>query len=445
MHSEASTRTEPAVCFGCAQQCGVLVQVENERVTAVSGDKSHPTSAGFICPKGTGAHVLHNDASRIDVPLKRIGERGGGEWQETTWDEALDEIAEKISRLTESFGRETLAYSYGTLHGADSGIGERFMHLFDSPNAVGQDKVCYGPNALGEALTYGFGTTFYTNPVPGKTRCIVLWGFRPSASMPLMWGRIASARREGAKLIVIDPERTHEADVADLWLQIRPGSDVALALSLIQSIVSQDLHDTDFVEEHTTGFDALVERSLDYPPSIGAQHTWVPEQDIVAAAQMIARDGPTLVQGGNGLCQSGSTAVQSARAISCLISITGNLGVEGAHALAGPPRDIVANGEAVLAGALSDAQRDKRLGAERFATIGPGYRALDDAMSRKWYGKRHILSWLTSGHEPTLWDAITKEDPYPVKALIVQGHNAVGACADASSAIEALASQNLEL
>jgi len=445
MPSETSIRTEAAVCFGCAQQCGVLVRVENERVTEITGDRSHPVSAGFVCPKGAGAHVLHNDESRIQVPLKRVGPRGSGSWQEITWDQALDEIAEKISSLSTTFGPETLAYSYGTLHGSDSGIGERFMHLFDSPNAVGQDKVCYGPNALGESLTYGFGTTFYTAPVAGKTGCIVVWGFRPSASMPLMWGEITRARREGAKLIVIDPERTHEAEVADLWLQSRPGSDVALALSLIHCIVSEGMHDDAFVEKHTSGFAELAARALEYTPARAAELTWVAEEDIVAAARMIAREGPTLVQGGNGLCQSGSTAVQSGRALACLISITGNIGVEGAHALVGPPRDVVANGDAVLADSLSDAQRDKRLGGSTFATIGPGYRALDEAMSRRWYGKQHILSWLSTGHEPTLWQAITNADPYPVKALVVQGHNAVGACANAGAAIEALTSENLEL
>ena len=445
MPSETRIKTEPAVCFACAQQCGLLVESENGRITRITGDRNHPVSAGFVCPKGAGAHVLHYDESRIDVPLKRVGPRGSGKWQETTWDEALDEIAGTISRLSADFGPETLAYSFGTLHAADWGIGERFMNLFGSPNAAGQDKVCYGPNALGESLTYGFGPTFYTAPVAGKTRCVVVWGFRPSASMPLLWGHIVRARREGAKLIVIDPERTHEAGLADIWLQNRPGSDVALALSLIHCVVGAGLHDAAFVAEHTLGFDELRERALEYPPARAAELTWVAEQDIAAAAHTIASSGPTVIHGGNGLCQSGTTAVQSGRALACLIAITGNLGVEGGHALAGPPRDIIANGDAVLTDALTDVQREKRLGAERFAHIGRGYGALDDAMSRVWYGKRHILSWLATAHEPTLWQAIKTERPYPVKALIVQGHNAVGASANARATMEALTSENLEL
>ncbi len=391
------------------------------------------------------AHELHNSSSRVHVPLKRVGPRGSGEWQETTWDEALKEIATTISDLAGSFGPETLAYSYGTLHGSDSGIGERFMHLFDSPNAVGQDKVCYGPNALGESLTYGFGPTFYTTPTPGKTRCMVIWGLRPSASMPLLWREIVRARREGAKLIVIDPERTHEAESADLWLQSRPGTDVALALSLIHGVIEGGYHDAEFVEEHAVGFDELRERARAYPPERGAEISGVSEPDLLAAAQMIATHGPTLIHGGNGLCQSGVAAVQAGRALACLIAITGNIGVEGAHALLGPPRDVLANGEALEAGALSNLQREKRLGADSFPVIGRGYNALEEAMSRGWHGNRHIPSWLATAHEPTLWQAITQERPYGVKALIIQGHNAVGACANAAAAVEALSSENLEL
>ena len=263
--------------------------------------------------------------------------------------------------------------------------------------------------------------------------------------MPLLWGQIVRARRAGAKLIVVDPQRTHEAELADVWLQNRPGSDTALALSLIHVIVREGLHDAAFVEEHTAGFDDLCERALDYSPATGEQLSWVPGQEIVAAARMIARDGPTLVHGGNGLCQSGTNAVQSARALACLIAITGNIGRDGAHALNGPPRDLVANGDAVLAPALSNIQREKRLGAETFAQLGRGYGALDEAMSGAWYGKRHVMSWLATAHEPTLWRAITAERPYPVKALILQCHNAVGAGANAKTVAEALTSEKLDL
>jgi len=437
--------TKPIVCTGCSQQCGLLAHTEDGRITKLTGDRDHPSSRGFICPKGANAHLLHYDADRVHRPLKRVGRRGGGEWLEIEWEQALDEIAASISRLTKAHGRETLAYSFGTMHGADVGVGERFMNLFGSPNSVGQDKVCYGPNVLAECLTYGWGPTMYSYPAPGTTRCEVLWGFRPSASMPLLWGAITAARRAGAKLIVIDPQRTHEAERADLFLQVRPGADTALALGLINLIVSESLYDHDFVASQTVGFDDLALRAAEYTPETTERLTDVPADQVVAAARMFARNGPAIVHGSNGLCQSGNMAVQAGRALACLASVTGNVGVPGGHGLAGPPRDIVSNGDAVECDALSPAQRAKRLGAETFPSIGSGYDDLSDAMSAAWYGERHALSWTCSGHEPTLWRAITDEQPYPVKALILQSHNAVGSAANAKAAAAALLSDNLEL
>ncbi len=433
------------VCCGCAQQCGVLAHVSAGRITRITGDRDHPRSAGFICPKGSNAHLLHYDSNRLHYPLRRRGPRGSGTWDRVEWDEALDEIAGVLVSVAERYGPESVAYTFGTLHGADWGIGERFMNLFGSPNTVGQDKVCYGPNVLGEALTYGFGPTFYTYPAPGKTACIVVWGMRPSASMPLLWKQIVRARREGAKLIVIDPERTLEARMADLWLQNRPSSDVAVALGLINQIIAEGLYDADVVRDRTVGFAALRARAAEYPPDRVAKLSWVAPERLTEAARLYATNRPSIVHGGNGLCQSGTMAVQSGRAIACLIAITGNLGVPGGHSLAGPPRDLIANGDAVLAQALPDSQRRKRLGAQTFPHIGYGYQDLDDAVSAAWYGKRHILSWLATGHEPTLWKAITTEEPYPVKAVIVQYHNAVGAGANARRTAEALTSDKLEL
>lgn len=439
------TATKSIVCTGCSQQCGLIAHTSNGRIVKLTGDRDHPTSRGFICPKGANAHLLHYDSKRLHRPLKRVGPRGGGEWREIDWERALDEIADSIAHLTEVHGRETLAYSFGTMHAADVGVGERFMNLFGSPNSVGQDKVCYGPNVLAECLTYGWGPTMYSYPVAGTTRCEVLWGFRPSASMPLLWGAITATRRTGAKLIVIDPQRTHEAERADLFLQIRPGADTALALGLINVIVIESLYDEEFVKSETLGFEDLARRAGDYTPERTAQLTDVPVEQIHTAARMFAHNGPAIVHGSNGLCQSGNMAVGAGRALACLAAITGNVGVPGGHGLAGPPRDIVSNGNAVECDALSPAQRAKRLGAETFPSIGSGYDDLGDAMSAAWFGERHALSWTCSGHEPTLWRAITEQQPYPVTALILQSHNAVGSAANAKATAAALLSDNLEL
>ncbi len=445
MSAHASTGSHPVVCCACSQQCGIVVDVSDNEVVAIRGDKEHPISQGFICPKGKYAHELHDHPDRIHQPLKRSGPRGSGRWTEIEWEQALDEIADQIARITGEHGREALAYSFGTFRGGDWGIGERFMNLFGSPNACGQDKICYGPTALAETLTYGFGPSVFTAPIAGTTRCIVVWGMRPSASAPLLWKAIHAARKAGAKLIVIDPEYTREAARADLWLQARPGSDCDLALGLLKVVIERDLIDHEFVREHTTGFDALKIRIGERDLNAIASDVGVTVAQIEAAAEMISTQTPSLINAGNGLCQSGTVAVQTGRAVACLIAITGNLGIEGGHALSGPPRDIVGNGMMLNADALEPAQRAKRLGADRFAYLGSGYDDVNANVAKAWYGNQHVMSWFGTAHEPSLWRAITEEHPYAVKALIVQHHNPLGANANSAMVAQALTSEKLEL
>jgi anaerobic selenocysteine-containing dehydrogenase len=439
-------QVKPVLCVACSQQCGVLVRVENGRVVEISGDKEHPVSAGFICVKGARAAEFHSRPDRIHWPLKRLGARGEDRWERIGWEQAIDEIAGRLRELRDQYGPESIAASTGTLHGSDWGMGERFLNLLGSPNMVGQDKVCNGPIAIGEALTSGYGLTGYSPPIPGTTKCVVLWGMRPAAGKPLAWKKIVAAMRAGTKLIVVDPLRTLEARQADLFVQLRPGTDCALALGWLNVIISEGLYDREFVAGETVGFEALRERAAEYTPSRVAEITWLPESMIVESARMFASNGPAILGPGNGLCQVGATSVQAARALSCLVAITGNLNRPGGHMMIGPPRKIVSNGDAILYDRLSDAQRDKRLGADRFTLLGgPGYRMFADAMGRAWYGQRHIFSIFTSAHEPLLWEAITRQQPYPVKALIAQYHNPLGGSPNAREVAAALKHPNLDL
>jgi anaerobic selenocysteine-containing dehydrogenase len=432
------------ICCACSQQCGVVVRLENGHITRVSGDKAHPISQGFICTKGARAAELHYDSNRVHWPLKRVGKKGEGRWQQVGWEEALDDIAAKLQALISSFGPESIALTFGTIHGSDWGIGERFFNLLGSPNSVGQDKICSGPTTIAEALTYGFGPSG-TSPASGVTKCVVLWGRRASASAPLLWGQIVKAHHEGAKLIVVDPLRTTEARQADVWLQLKPGSDAALALGWLHVIFREELYDRDFVQRHTVGFAELEKRAREYPPQRVAELTWIAEQEIVKSARSYARNSPALMVAGNGLCQIGLGAVQGSRALACLVAVTGNLNRKGGNGLAGPPRSIVANGDMMLAARLPSEQRRKRLGSEHFWLLSKSYDRFDYAMSQTWYGKHHLLNWTASAHEPSLWRAITTQQPYPVRALFVQHHNPVGASANARQVAQALRSPNLEL
>ena len=443
--SSATSIEKRVTCCGCVQQCGLRVSVLDGHVTAVRGDPAHPASQGYVCPKATDAPGILYHPDRVHRPRKRVGPRGAGQWQEISWDQAITEIAAHIAAITAGHGAESLAYSYGTFRGGDWGIGERFLNRFGSPNSCGQDKICYGPITLAETLTYGYGPTVFSWPQPDITRCVAVWGMRPIASSPLLWREISRAHRAGAKLIVIDPLHTQEARHADVWLAPLPGSDAALALALLKVIIENAWHDAEFVNAHCVGFDALREHLAAYHLDELASVCGLALSDIVAVAEAIACHSPTVINAGNGLCQSGTPALQTARAIANLVAVTGNLGRVGGHGLAGPPHDIRGNGLMLDADALSLTQNAKRLGAERFPFLGAGYHDVDRAVAAAWHGHRHAMSWIATAHEPTLWRAITDGQPYPVKALVVQHHNPLGANPNAAAAARALMSENLEL
>ncbi|NTV33546.1 MAG: molybdopterin-dependent oxidoreductase, partial [Deltaproteobacteria bacterium] len=220
------TETRRTYCGLCHPRCGLLLEMEDGRAVKVTGDAQHPITRGRTCSRGKLMldHVYHKD--RLNAPLKRKGERGSGQWERIAWNRALDEVAEKIASLRDKHGAETLAFSHGTkrtYHWDE----RRFFNLFGSPNIFGANNVCMCPSQAVEYATYG---GFAWGDVM-QTKCVVLWGHAPSHSDPIgLYGMILAAKKNGARLIVVDPRRIPEAEKADLFLQIRPGTDVALML-----------------------------------------------------------------------------------------------------------------------------------------------------------------------------------------------------------------------
>ena len=210
--------------------------------------------------------------------------------------------------------------------------------------------------------------------------------------------------KNGAKLIVVDPRKTDLAARADHWLQIRPGTDDALALGMLHVIIKEKLYDKDFVNRWTIGFDEFAERVEEYPPEKVAEITWIPAEAIRAAARLYATTKPACIQWGNGIDQNINT-FQTARAIHCLSAITGNLDVPGGDVFWVPPAGVKVHST------HSDQSLtlNERITPEiKSKMIGRGkYKVLDNAVIHP----RHLL------------DAIMSGQPYPVKALFVMGSN----------------------
>ena len=234
-----------AWCGPCHQRCGLTLKIENGRAVSVSGDTNHPISRGFMCGRGKTIleHLYHKD--RVNYPLKIVGKRGADEWKKVSWNDALDEIADRLNSIREKYGSESLAFFYGTYRAYGWPI-KRFFNLFGSPNTAGAQNICRCPAWTVEWATYG-APCF---PDVRNTSLIVLWGSHPKDSRPHpVWGEIKMAKKHGAKIITVDPMKNAEAELADVWLPVRPGTDLMIMLSWIKLIIEEELYDKEFVQK----------------------------------------------------------------------------------------------------------------------------------------------------------------------------------------------------
>lgn len=435
-----------SICCHCESRCGILVELDEDgRPAAVKGDPSHPVSRGFLCPRGRAAVDYYEDPRRLRVPLKRRGARGEGQWEEVSWDAALDEIAAKLLAIAEESGAEAAAYLNGTLFAGDGWFGNRLLHKLGSPNCGGAGLMCGGPQFAAGALTFGFASAF-PEVIPGVTETVAVWGQHPSASAPMYWGLIRQAQRQGAKLLVVDPRPTLESRHADLWLRPRPGTDAALALSMIDVIIEAGLLDEEFVGRWTSGLEDLARRAAEYPPERAAEITGVPPARIREAVEIYAGRRPAALSAGTPNGQ-GRNALNLERSLQILIALTGNFERPGGNHLYGPLPDVGSEVTYDAFGELSPEQRGKRLGAARFRLHGEGVELLSEAAGRVWYGIDHPVTRRSLGiaHPPSIFEAISTGEPYQVRALLVSHHNAVGAYSGSESAVRALTDPKLEL
>jgi len=375
------------------------------KLVKVTGDPDSPLSRGYICAKGKASPELLYHPDRLKYPLKRIGTRGENRWQRITWDEALDTISEKLFEVRREFGAESFVGARGTGRPYQV-MFHRFLNCFGTPNNIGFAHLCYFPRLTVSAMTcgtlpvcdyYGFGGVY--------PQCVLVWGCNISetgASDGMCGHQITMALKRGARLIVVDPRKTGLAARADKWLQVRPGTDDALAMGMLHTVIKEELYDKDFVEKYTVGFDELVERIEEYTPEKMAEITWVPAEDIREAARLFATSRPACTQWGNGV-DHGSNNLQTSRAILILSGITGNMDVPGGNAFWVLPEGVVVQSSRLGSGIemsdrLSPEARSKKIGIEKYP-ITPTINSTD------------------------FIETVLSEKPYPVKALFIMGSN----------------------
>ena len=324
------TLVHAACPHDCPDACGVLITVEDGRATRIQGDPNHPVTRGFLCAKVAKYLDRVYSPDRVLYPMRRIAAKGvasktGSEvWQRITWNEALDEIAERFRSIIAEFSPEAiLPYSYGGTLGALNGasMDRRFFTRLGASEL--ERTIC---SSAGEAgLESVMGVKLGTEPDQFvHSRYIIAWASNIHGNNVHLWPFIVEARRKGAKLVVIDPYRTRTAACADWYLPVNPGTDGALALAMMHVIIGEGLHDTDYVAKYTLGFDQLREKVKAYPPERAAQWTGISAEDIRKLAREYATTRPAVIRVNYGV-QRSENGGMATRAISMLPCITGSL------------------------------------------------------------------------------------------------------------------------
>jgi len=389
----------------CFQVCGIDAYVKEGKLIKVEGMTAHPFSHGVVCPRGQQLPSYLYSPERLKHPIKK---EGGG-WRRVSWDEALDTIAHKLQNIKGDYGAHSVVFSVGSI-GAEnieiSAFAQRFRGLFGTPNFFSIEAHCFRSRIMARLLTFGT----YPLEDPDNAECIVLWGHNPEASEPPLASRIYEATDRGLKLIVIDPKRIPLAR-RGIHVQLRPGTDCALALAMMNVIIRENLYDKEFVEKYATGFERLVEHVSNYPPERVEKICGVPAADIRKISQTFAEaESASIIQGINSLDQH-INGFQNNRALAILHAITGNYDVPGGWTTNPFMR-------------LTDLRipvEEEPIGADAHP------------MFRRFWG-------MTSpyGQQMLLADVILTERPYPIKAMIVSGGNPAAAWPDTHKFKEAL-------
>jgi anaerobic selenocysteine-containing dehydrogenase len=366
--------------------CRINVEVDNGRIVKV--EPNPDDVAADLCTRTEGLIEWEYSKERLSKPLKR--EASG--WKEITWDEALDFIAEKLTEIKKQYGARAVVVNtgQGLVRNVDRRAAKRFARAFETPNFTSGDSFCFWSRAVGHTIAFGINDSM-ANTDFEYSECIFVIGHNPSESGRQSERRIMAAKARGAKLIVVDPRKIPLAKEADIYTTIRPGTDCALILSMLNVIISEKLYDKEFVAKWTHGFDEFAEHVKAYLPEKVAKVTWVPAETIRAMARMYAQNHPAAMSSGVAIdhCTCGA---QSNWALAIMVAICGNYETDG--------------GNFPVVRLIDQRNADQY---EPEASIGYQYPVFS-----KVCGESTIVP---------LADAVLNGKPYPVKALLVQSAN----------------------
>jgi anaerobic selenocysteine-containing dehydrogenase len=387
--------------------CGLRVQVEDGKIVKVEGDPDSPLNRGTICAKGIAQVEKLNHPDRLRHPLKRAGEKGEGKWERISWEEALTTIAQRILRAD----RRSVAFAQGTPKGLELYMMIRLANLLKVPTVVTPGSICHMPRETAAMITCGFF------PVPDYDHppaLVLVWGSNlfQTNEEGIIGSQLRRVLDRGAKLLVIDPRRTQLSNRADLWVQPKPGTDLALTLGMLKVILEDGLYDRVFVDSWTVGFPELQEHLKGYSLKGLAETTWVPEEKITEAARLYARTRPACIQWGNAI-EHNIHSVQTARALMILKAVTGNLDSPGGNV----------NRPSPPAMRPGDFVQSKSFPEKRDQLLAPEFR---------------LAAMMGFTPSQTVVKAILSGKPHPIGMMYLQGGNPLLSYANAAETFLAL-------
>ena len=395
-------------CRSCHGGCGVIAHVRDGKVIKVEGDPGSPISRGTMCSKGLAITQLAYHPDRVMYPMKKTAKG----WGRISWDEALDTVSEKFNEVIKEHGAESIVIGQGTGRDYESHL-YRFANLLGTPNVLTAGHMCYVSRIGATLITCG---NLPICDYEGEPKCIVMWACNPQWTNPDEYKGEGfwRAYKKGSELIVIDPRKGFLAKKADLWLQLRPGTDAALALGFLNVIIDEELYDKVFVKNYVHGWEKFKQRVKEYPLERVEEITWVQKELIRKAARMYATTKPACINWGVPTEQT-INCTDCTRILTGLMAATGNLDVPGGNVFFVPPLMRTVS-QFSRHKDLSPEQRKKRLGGDQYK----------------------LASRVAMITPKVAWEAILTGKPYPLKAGLLCGTNPVSTRANAREAYAAL-------
>ena len=405
----------PTFCSMCGPTdgCGIYAFTKNGKLNRVMGMAEGQKNRGGLCPKAFASAQWLYSPDRLTTPLLRAGERGEGKFKPISWDDAIGIISDKLLEQKSKYGPESLSILSPAARNYKS-IMLRFLAVHGSPN-YGHSGICH------QQRNFAFHYTLGCWPQPDYRNCdlIIYWGRQPILSGPAtsLARNLIEIKRRGAKIVAIKPSMEADAGMSDVWIPLRPGTDAALALSMLHVVIGEDLTDKDFVRDWCYGYDELRDHVRQYTPAWGERITGVPARQIIDAARLYATTKAASIDLGNGVEHSPSSN-DAVRAIAILIAITGHLDRPGCNLIPGAPAFTQPRSER-RPDLLTADMADKLVGPEFPSAFQPFFEGLSSAYYR-------------------IIESVHTEKPYPIRTIIAPGTQPLVSTRGTKNVIEAL-------